>query len=597
MKKHNLFRDLFYIFKPYWQYSKATIFALLVINSILPAIAVVGSVMYQEKIVTALSEGKDIRYILYTALWLTVIIFLPQIITSVVDMCVATLSFEKVEMHVYQDIYKKARSTDYRYFDDPEFYDNYTWTINQRVQKANQARKMIVSFFSSIVTIIAVGGVIVVQDWFIVAITVITLGIGLWIGTIENKLMYKKQEENIRPYRILGNIKRVFYDKAQSMDIKTTNVSVKLMKQFSGAYGDIFNTIKKYSKKLALFSSANFTFSAVVQILITMYLSYRVTTDAIPIGSFVGLIAASGALDDRLSQLFDFVKNSNELSLYAARLRQFETALSPIETCASTNVCESDAFDIDFRNVSFSYPNASFGVKNINIHIHKGTKIAIVGENGGGKTTLTKLLMRLYDPDSGAILINGKDIREYALRDLRDHIGLAPQLPNIYALTFRDNITLYNESVSDTELQKICDLLGLDKVLEKTNSTLDSYITKEFFENGIVMSTGETQKLALARLYTTRFGLLVLDEASSALDPIAEYELNQMLFARAANTTTIMIAHRLSNVRDADCIYLMQNGEVVESGTHEELMQKQGIYCDMFNKQSENYVKKQRGGE
>jgi len=205
--------------------------------------------------------------------------------------------------------------------------------------------------------------------------------------------------------------------------------------------------------------------------------------------------------------------------------------------------------------------------------------------------------MRLYDPDSGAILINGKDIREYALRDLRDHIGLAPQLPNIYALTFRDNITLYNESVSDTELQKICDLLGLDKVLEKTNSTLDSYITKEFFENGIVMSTGETQKLALARLYTTRFGLLVLDEASSALDPIAEYELNQMLFARAANTTTIMIAHRLSNVRDADCIYLMQNGEVVESGTHEELMQKQGIYCDMFNKQSENYVKKQRGGE
>lgn len=200
-------------------------------------------------------------------------------------------------------------------------------------------------------------------------------------------------------------------------------------------------------------------------------------------------------------------------------------------------------------------------------------------------------MARLYDPDDGSILIDGKNIKEYSIKEIRNQIGIAPQIPNIYALTFKDNITLYNESVSAEELKKVCEMLRLDTILEKTGSTLESYMTKEFNENGIVLSTGEMQKLALARLCTKPFGLIILDEASSALDPIAGEEMNKILFERAQKTTTIMIAHRLSNVRNADCIYLIKNGEIAEFGNHEELMKKKGVYYNMFNKQAKNYVK------
>ena len=563
---------------------------MMVMSSLLPTIAVVGSVIYQEKIVTALSEGKEINYILHITLWLTAMIYVPQIIQSIIDTCFTTLVCEKVEMQTYNEIYTKACKTDYKYFDDPEFYDNYSWTLNQRVQKGDQARGMIMSFFSSIATILSVSSVIIIQDWFIILITIVTLVIGLLLGTIRNKMAYTKHEESIKPYRILAYIRRVFYEKENASDIKNTNISVKLIKMFEDTYNEIFNIIKKYSIKFAWNNSATFILNAIAQITITMYLSYRVTINAIPIGGFVGLIAASGVLGNRLSQIFGFIQNSNELSLYADRLRQFETSFSQIESCKSSEVCDSGAFDIEMRNVCFSYPNSPFRIKNINIHIQKGEKIAIVGENGGGKTTLTKLLARLYDPDDGSILIDGKNIKEYSIKEIRNQIGIAPQIPNIYALTFKDNITLYNESVSAEELKKVCEMLRLDTILKKTGSTLESYMTKEFNENGIVLSTGEMQKLALARLCTKQFGLIILDEASSALDPIAEDEMNKILFERAQKTTTIMIAHRLSNVRNADCIYLIKNGEIAEFGNHEELMKKKGVYYNMFNKQAKNYV-------
>lgn len=586
-------KSIFYLFKPYWQYGKSMIIILILVSSICPALATVGSVVYQQTVVTALSNGQDLEYIFITVIWLSMIIFVPQIIATVIDICVATLSFEKIEEKIKKDIYEKAKNTDYKYFDNPEFYDNYTWTINERIQKANEARDMIVSFFSSVVTIVSVVGLIVTQDLLIVLITVISLGLSLFLGVKNNKLLYKKQEENVRPYRSLSYIHHVFYDKVWAADIKTTNVSKKLMEQYEKSYNDVFHIIKKYRGKIAFYKCMTFILSFVVQVVITMYLCYQVINNKIMIGSFVGLIAASGVLKDRLAQLFDFVQNSNRLSYYAEHLKQFEELASPIENCISCNSPDhSDSFEVEFRNVNFAYPNSFFKIKNINFVIHKGEKIAIVGENGGGKTTLTKLLLRLYDADSGEIHINGKNIKEYNIHDLRKCIGIAPQNPNVYAMSFRDNITLYNDLTTEQNIEEICGIFNLDKVLEKTNATLNDYLTREFDENGILLSGGEVQKLALARLYTKEFGLLILDEPSSALDPISEYELNKIIFNKSSETTTIMIAHRLSNIRDADCIYLIHNGEIAEKGTHDELMEHRGKYYEMFNKQSEKYLKR-----
>lgn len=238
--------------------------------------------------------------------------------------------------------------------------------------------------------------------------------------------------------------------------------------------------------------------------------------------------------------------------------------------------------------MSFTYENSGFGLKNINMKISEGKKIAIVGENGGGKTTLTKLLLRLYDPDSGSILIDGKPLTEIALRHYRNNVGIAFQEFPLYSLPLRDNLSVY-EPANDKEMNIIFKSLSLDKVLEKNNATFDTDLTRNFDENGIMLSGGEKQKLAVARLMTKKFGLLIFDEPTAALDPIAEAELNRMILDKANTSTTILISHRLSNVVNADYIYVVRNGEIAECGTHEALMAEKGFYYKMFELQAENY--------
>jgi len=205
-----------------------------------------------------------------------------------------------------------------------------------------------------------------------------------------------------------------------------------------------------------------------------------------------------------------------------------------------------------------------------------------VGENGAGKSTLAKLLLRLYDPDEGDILYNERPIGDYDVHRLRRKIGVAFQDPQVYAFTVRENMTLYNRADDDT-LRDVLRRAGLDL-------NLDSQVTREFDREGAVLSGGQAQKLGLTRLLHGQFGLLLLDEPSSALDPLAEYQMTRLIF-RQTEVTTIMVAHRLSTVRNADRIYLVDAGRIAECGTHGELMALGGKYAEMFNRQAEEYVR------
>ena len=202
---------------------------------------------------------------------------------------------------------------------------------------------------------------------------------------------------------------------------------------------------------------------------------------------------------------------------------------------------------------------------------------------------MVNLLLRLYDPDAGNIKINNISINEYAISSLRENIGVVFQTPNIYALSFYDNLQLHTKYTVESS-EDIMREMRLDDVLRKNCADIHTRMTREFDSRGILLSGGELQKLALARVMNSDVGLLILDEPSSALDPLAEYELIKLLENRAKTTSAIIVAHRLSTVKNADCIYVMDNGCVVEKGTHIELMNKKGIYYDVFQKQSENYI-------
>jgi ATP-binding cassette subfamily B protein len=196
--------------------------------------------------------------------------------------------------------------------------------------------------------------------------------------------------------------------------------------------------------------------------------------------------------------------------------------------------------------------------------------------------------LRLYDVLAGKILINGTNIKNYDIHALRLHIAIAFQDVRVLAMSLRDNLTVYREA-SDEKIMEVIQKLGLDGILSKANGDWNRMISREFAEHGIVLSGGEAQRIVLARLFLGEFGLLILDEPSSALDPTAEYQLMQTILDASNTATTIMVAHRLSTVRNFDQIYHMENGKIIESGTHEELMTARGKYFEMFSRQAENY--------
>ncbi len=239
---------------------------------------------------------------------------------------------------------------------------------------------------------------------------------------------------------------------------------------------------------------------------------------------------------------------------------------------------------LTMRGIGKSFPGVR-ALHNVDFTLRQGEIHALMGENGAGKSTLAKLLLRLYDVDEGEILYDGRPIGEWDVHELRKRLGIAFQDANLYALTLRENLQYYHPEASDEQRLNALKTVGLDRLED-----LDKTVSREFVEDGIMLSGGETQKLALARLLMDDFGLMILDEPSSALDPLAEYKMTKLMFD-VSNTTTIMIAHRLSTIRDADRIYLISDGEVAEQGSHEELMALGGRYAEMFRRQAENYVK------
>lgn len=586
-------KDVFYLFYPYWNSHRAYVCLCFLLIPLFSTSAAVGSALYQQTILNVLSEGKGLVYVSLTVLWLALIIYIPQLAEQIIDTIVSSVVITATESEVNKSIYRKARNTDYLNFDTPSFYDNFTWAVRERAGKAEESRSLAIKFLTASVTIFSMVGIMISQDWVIIVINIWMLITTTRMGFIRNRLTQKKREEMLVPERRLSYINRMFYTKEQAESIKVTRVGEKLLEQYDKSYNAILSVIKKYRWKLAFCMFLTRIVSLINEFGITIYLSYLIMDGRILIGGFIGMQAASAYFRTGMRQLFDLLENSNQLSYYAGRLRDFEQTESPIENGEGgwelPSEKASEGFEVEFRNVSFSYAETNFGIRNMCFHISSGQKVAIVGRNGVGKSTLTKLLLRLYDVQDGEILINGKNIKGYDVRTLRQHVGIALQDSQAYAMSFRDNLTLY-QTANDAELMKICGEYGLNHVFTKTNASLDSQVTREFDEKGVLLSGGEKQRLALARLAVGDFGLLILDEPSSALDPLAEYEMNRIIFGKSSRTTTIMISHRFSNVREADCIYVMDQGEIVESGTHDQLMAGHGLYYEMFSKQSEGYA-------
>jgi len=240
--------------------------------------------------------------------------------------------------------------------------------------------------------------------------------------------------------------------------------------------------------------------------------------------------------------------------------------------------------DIEFDDVSFRYPDGDeYVLQHFNLHIPFGTNVAIVGETGAGKSTLVNLICRFFEPTEGRVLIDGRDARERSQFWLHSALGYVLQSPHLFSGTIRENLLYGNENATEEQIEEALKTVSADSVVNKLEKGLDT----EVGEGGSMLSTGEKQLICLARAVLSDPRILVLDEATASVDTITEQMIQQAIDKVIRGRTSFVIAHRLSTVRDADIILVVENGSIVEQGRHDELIRQKGIYYDLYTHQYE----------
>ncbi len=375
------------------------------------------------------------------------------------------------------------------------------------------------------------------------------------------------------------------------MSVKPTKIKDTLLEKYDDSTRAISNVIKKHRTNLTLLSIAQGISIYVVKVLTILYLVISVYRGNLSLGEFTALFYASLSLREQLDRFGSLITRMKNLNLYTKGIMDFFELDSTIENSNKGDSLGTEPLSLVFRNVSFRYNDDSdYVLKGLSFTIKAGEKVAIVGRNGVGKSTIAKLILRLYDSGEGNIYIGNKNIREIKIDDLRSRVGVAFQDSVLYAFNLRENINVYDPKVPESKLELVLQKVGLDSVLKKNNANTETALTRELEENGIELSGGERQMVGIARALSQDFGLLIFDEPSSSLDPMKENSLAKYIMHGTGNATVILISHRLSDVKDADKILYVENGQILESGTHRELIDLNGKYCELFKLQAEGYI-------
>lgn len=426
----------------------------------------------------------------------------------------------------------------------------------------------------------------------LVIVTLITSVLGYFVNKRINRWGYDHREEEYKLINEMSNITNSCQNISLGKDIRVFSMRPWL----EGLYKTTNNLMNAFIAK----RESVYLWTNIIDVILSFlrngiayfYLITMVIKGNLSASEFLLYYGAINGFTNFIISILEHFTTLYKQSLEISTLREFTETPEPFKFEEGKSVKESDfdSFELELKDVSFKYPEAeSYTLKNVNLKIKPGEKLAIVGLNGAGKTTIVKLLCGFYDPTEGQVLLNGIDIREFNRRDYYKLICAVFQKFSKLSVTLAENVAQTREGINKEKVLECLNKAGLSEKIENLPKGIDTHIGKEVFEDGVELSGGELQRLMLARALYKASPLLILDEPTAALDPIAENDIYLKYSSMTEGKTSLFISHRLASTRFCDRIIFIAEGGIAEEGTHESLLAKKGKYAELFEVQAQYY--------
>ncbi|MBO3375520.1 ABC transporter ATP-binding protein [Clostridium perfringens] len=590
-KKGTLLSNLKYIMGYAWSQDKV-LFAQCGVYTILASIAPFIGIFLPKFLIDELLGQRRIEIILMTLIGFF-------LLSSVVNYSIAWLRcaysprVTKIRTDYITMISDKIMKMDFKNTEDPEVLNKIKSVMNAVMSNNTGVEGVyhtLLGLFGRLTAFVGYISIVLFLSPWILLFLIINVLISYALTMRVKKYEYSQKEKAADKDRRTFYVFDTMYDFAYGKDIRIydlKNILIDKFKKFRGERIDISNDVQEKQLKVKI---VDVILLVIRECVVYGYLIYNVLFTGMGIGDFTMYFSTINGFGDWMKGILDDLANIKAQNMYLDDMREFLEIKSENKE-KTRDIPIDSSYEIEFKNVSFKYPKTDkYIYKNLSLKIKKGQRLAIVGINGAGKTTFVKLLCRLYEPTSGEILINGVNIKDFSKEEYYKILSVVFQDIKTFAFTVAENVSL--EDLEDVDREKVLHCIEKAGVGDKINSLqkgIDTSLLKILDGEGIELSGGENQKLALARALYKNGKIVILDEPTSALDAVAEYNIYKGFDELIGDKTAIYISHRLASTKFCDVIAFFENGEIVEYGTHEELLKKNGKYSDMFNIQAQYY--------
>lgn len=590
-KKGTILSNLKYIMGYAWSQDKV-LFAQCGVYTILSSIAPFIGIFLPKFLIDELLGQRRIEIILMTLIGFF-------LLSSVVNYSIAWLRcaysprVTKIRTDYITMISDKIMKMDFKNTEDPEVLNKIKSVMNAVMSNNTGVEGVyhtLLGLFGRLTAFVGYISIVLFLSPWILLFLIINVLISYALTMRVKKYEYSQKEKAADKDRRTFYVFDTMYDFAYGKDIRIydlKNILIDKFKKFRGERIDISNDVQEKQLKVKI---VDVILLVIRECVVYGYLIYNVLFTGMGIGDFTMYFSTINGFGDWMKGILDDLANIKAQNMYLDDMREFLEIKSENKE-KTRDIPIDSSYEIEFKNVSFKYPKTDkYIYKNLSLKIKKGQRLAIVGINGAGKTTFVKLLCRLYEPTSGEILINGVNIKDFSKEEYYKILSVVFQDIKTFAFTVAENVSL--ENLEDVDREKVLHCIEKAGVGDKINSLqkgIDTSLLKILDGEGVELSGGENQKLALARALYKNGKIVILDEPTSALDAVAEYNIYKGFDELIGDKTAIYISHRLASTKFCDVIAFFENGEIVEYGTHEELLKKNGKYSDMFNIQAQYY--------